>query len=694
MVARVFCHDYPNNPYIDALYSIGNVHSRYKVIALGYYPQNIKYTQKSSRSIVQYQIPDGYIIETEAANKAIRCETKYIPVLYTITWKEGRAEYSISSERSASGAINAFLKRISRENSRLSGIHVFGLDIEILHQARTEELTIAKTTNIDKRKRPLSEVSVSQQNKRYASFGRDAHKKIKQLILQHRMVSESGEPIHLRNMELEYEDHIINIKYNLLLDHIKLDAYVRACDEALLGRDGYRRLAAVEARLTREYQVAQRRIEITKLINEQIPIGTINLNKEVNQLDDDDEHQSNPDGIMVGEQEIGNGVYRSIRNLLQIFIPIWNESNPPILQPGDTINLKLGGDGKEKYETLAKVGNLFKYQLQDLQENGISVDGVHWPIELYFSGDWKFMYNIMGLNAPNARYFCLYCDCEASNRWNVDLCWPINKNTKCQKKPPLFPAIKQENYIPNELHLLLRISDVLMECFFNDLFKKREFEREIKNQIEQTMKSIKVHFEFFKSRSNSGKWDWTSLMGPDKKKVLQHFPIVNFISGKRGEEIQKLWRDFYDLYLVLRSPNLTYSEIDNFENKAKQWIKLFCRPSQGQMNSASQIPGLYRKEDVTPYMHVFSQHIPEFLRNLKEKNMGLRVFSTSSIEKKNHNQVRLFFCGTTMGGGTRGKPVVYDIMEFENRQLYYLINNTPQEILMRHIDAGDKENKD
>ncbi|GET56950.1 hypothetical protein GLOIN_2v1810931 [Rhizophagus irregularis DAOM 181602=DAOM 197198] len=125
-------------------------------------------------------------------------------------------------------------------------------------------------------------------------------------------------------------------------------------------------------------------------------------------------------------------------------------------------------------------------------------------------------------------------------------------------------------------------------------------------------------------------------------------------SGKRGEEIQKLWRDFYDLYLVLRSPNLTYSEIDNFENKAKQWIKLFCRPSQGQMNSASQIPGLYRKEDVTPYMHVFSQHIPEFLRNLKEKNMGLRVFSTSSIEKKNHNQVRLFFCGTTMGGGTRG----------------------------------------
>ena len=49
---------------------------------------------------------------------------------------------------------------------------------------------------------------------------------------------------------------------------------------------------------------------------------------------------------MVDEQEIGNGVYRSIRNLLQIFIPIWNKSNPPTLQPGNTVYLKLGGDGR------------------------------------------------------------------------------------------------------------------------------------------------------------------------------------------------------------------------------------------------------------------------------------------------------------------------------------------------------------
>ncbi|PKY55918.1 hypothetical protein RhiirA4_475772 [Rhizophagus irregularis] len=40
-----------------------------------------------------------------------------------------------------------------------------------------------------------------------------------------------------------------------------------------------------------------------------------------------------------------------------------------------------------------------------------------------------------------------------------------------------------------------------MECFFNNLFKKKEFEQQIKSQIEQTMKTIKVHFKFFKSKS-------------------------------------------------------------------------------------------------------------------------------------------------------------------------------------------------
>jgi len=45
-----------------------------------------------------------------------------------------------------------------------------------------------------------------------------------------------------------------------------------------------------------------------------------------------------------------------------------------------------------------------------------------------------------------------------------------------------------------------------------------------------------------------------------------------------------------------------------------------------------------------------------------------------------------------MGGGVDGKSVVYNIMSFENRQLFYLINNTPKKIVSRNIDINNKEN--
>lgn len=93
--------------------------------------------------------------------------------------------------------------------------------------------------------------------------------------------------------------------------------------------------------------------------------------------------------------------------------------------------------------------------------------------------------------------------------------------------------------------------------------------------------------------------------GTRQEKVLQLFPVTQFISG---EVIQKFWHDFYSLYMILRKPALTNSEINNFEIKVKRMDLFICRPNQVQINSSLQIPGLYRKEDVT-HMHVFSKHI-------------------------------------------------------------------------------------
>ena len=207
----------------------------------------------------------------------------------------------------------------------------------------------------------------------------------------------------------------------------------------------------------------------------------------------------------------------------------------------------------------------------------------------------------------------------------------------------LFQTIDQSNWIPDELHLMLRISDVLFQCLFYELVKQRDFANTIQVLIIAEMKRLHVHFEFYPPTTRNGKWEWTSLMGPDKKKILKDFQITHLFEGQqftREQEIERLWREFYRLYKIMCQKSLTDEEINQFEVDAKQWIRDFCRPTIGAMNSANQQQGMYPRTDVTPYMHVFAQHVPQFMRYLKQKGMVLRHFSTSSIEKKNHQQVK------------------------------------------------------
>ncbi|PKC03754.1 hypothetical protein RhiirA5_423286 [Rhizophagus irregularis] len=595
---------------------------------LGTYPPSPKFTQKPRNNAPQYSIPNNYIVKTEVSGWTLRCETKY-----TLNLK--------------------------KHSTKLSGPRLFGLDIKQLYNFRLQigSLPITTTaTKVNERKRPLEDItSQSQQNKRINSFGCDIQKAVDELIIKHKLTNSSGQPImHMHYIEFDYKENQTYIKFgdsNFTTTQTRLDSIVRVCDKTFLGHDGYRHLAAVVPILFHEY------LEIN------------------NQSSIDDDVNEYTGDILIDDHEIGNEAFRSLLTLLKALIHIWKAEENPVIISENTLYIKLSGDGRnvgrkqnhvmiifcllnkgkevlkpdhqyciylyvgcEKYEDLAKVGQLFQNQLFDLKNNGIiDQDGIHWPTELFFCGDWKFMYIIMGQSAPNSKYFCLY-------------------------------SINQENYIPDELHLLLRISDVLIEYLFADLIKNKDFSKQIKLAIELAFKNIKVYFEFFQSKSTGKQWNWTSLMEPDKKIMLEKFPVSQFIQA-----------------------HLSNQEIDQFEIDAQNWICIFCHPTQGYINSPIQIPGLYRKEDVMPYMHIFAKHVPQFLRQLKEKGFSLQILSTSSIEKKNHNQVCLFFGGTTMGGGTDGKSVVYNIMSFENHQLFYLINNTPKKIVARNIDVN-KEN--
>ena len=211
---------------------------------------------------------------------------------------------------------------------------------------------------------------------------------------------------------------------------------------------------------------------------------------------------------------------------------------------------------------------------------------------------------------------------------------------------------------------MLRISDILLESLFYDLNRNpKKFEKEISNQIILEANRIGISkFEFFDLKSS--KFTWTNLSGSNKLTFLEFFQVSKFYNNEKGIKIENLWREFIRLYRLLRRPFLSDNEIDSFQNDAKQWIQNFTEH------------GIYHKEDVSPYMHVFSMHIPQFIRYLKRQGLSLLLFSSSSIEKKNHQHVKLFYGKTCMGGGQKEKQsVVHNLLDFENRQLYYLKYN-------------------
>ena len=73
----------------------------------------------------------------------------------------------------------------------------------------------------------------------------------------------------------------------------------------------------------------------------------------------------------------------------------------------------------------------FISEIQNLQTNGFTdKSNKTWPIEFFFSGDWKIMQLLLGIKASTSIFFCLFCECN-KNQWsNMDIKWANGENKK------------------------------------------------------------------------------------------------------------------------------------------------------------------------------------------------------------------------------------------------------------------------
>ena len=150
--------------------------------------------------------------------------------------------------------------------------------------------------------------------------------------------------------------------------------------------------------------------------------------------------------------------------------------------------------------------------------------------------------------------------------------------------PPLI-AIEPRNCVIDELHLFLRISDVLFENLFAELrrlsFRAKTLKTGTCDHVEKVVSAIRkcgVSFNVWMSKeggrqSRSG-MEMTSLNRNEKLKVMYSLSdcFDDLLPIETAVPVTKPWKDFLGLYKQLSSKT---PDVGSLESEAKEWIKHF-----------------------------------------------------------------------------------------------------------------------
>lgn len=128
----------------------------------------------------------------------------------------------------------------------------------------------------------------------------------------------------------------------------------------------------------------------------------------------------------------------------------------------------------------------------------------------------------------------------------------------CDKVPLLQIAL--DHIIPDELHLMLRVTDVMIEALIHtvvafDIHQHYEagcrrnvlnvLEGSMLTKLKTVMNSCGIPFRIWKEKNTNGALNWTSLMGPDKLKLLRKLPSKLNSTCHPTEmvsDVQALWK--------------------------------------------------------------------------------------------------------------------------------------------------------
>lgn len=342
----------------------------------------------------------------------------------------------------------------------------------------------------------------------------------------------------------------------------------------------------------------------------------------------------------------GTVVSRSLHLVVIAFSLLVDEENPN--SPNGTHTIALLNT-TEHYDNMAEaLGKV----IEDVKiMESITVNGATFSVEFFLCADWKFLALIVGIQAASSKHFCIWCKCTNEERqilgdWSMEDTMKgartvdeIQNLAKSKRKSiekygcvrqPLFPTIQVDHIIPDVLHLFLRICDVLVNLLITDLRRLDGIDKARVLKLDRTKvvnivryekfinETCKVAFHFFVDK-DSKKLKWRDLTGPEKLKVFNSVDIPKLFPRVRfGHLVQNLWKEFLEIYKILRSHTaLSNEQVNDLKVKIDDWINNFV--------------DVYQTKNITPYLHVLSCHIHEFVRRYGT----ISQFSQQGVERLN-----------------------------------------------------------
>ena len=131
----------------------------------------------------------------------------------------------------------------------------------------------------------------------------------------------------------------------------------------------------------------------------------------------------------------------------------------------------------------------------------------------------------------------------------------------------------------------------------------------------------KIRFKWYIDDSN--KFAYRDLTGPEKHRLFKKIDIPHlFPDFQKKVELQDVWSSFYDL--INKLANADSSDAVTFDTSVKSWVRDFLT--------------IYQTKDVTPYIHAFSMHVPQFL----SLHGNITIFTQQGLEKLNDLTTKYF----------------------------------------------------